>query len=51
MEVNFVGVASLPMYDMPEVRKARDSLWRGFAYNLQREGIGDIPKYLVHDNP
>ena len=51
MEVTFVGVASLPMYDMPEVRKALDSLWSGFAYNLQREGIGDIPKYLVHDSP
>ena len=39
------------MYDMPEVRTALDSLWNGFAYNFQREGIRDIPKDLVHDRP
>ncbi len=39
------------MYDMPEVRTALDSLWRGFAHNLHLEGIADIPNYLVHDRP
>ena len=41
----------MPMYDMPEVRKALDSLWRGFAINAQREGLRDVPKGLVHGRP
>ncbi len=38
----------MPMYDMPEVRTALDSLWRGVALNAQREGLSDVPKELVH---
>lgn len=43
-----VGVASMPMYDMPEVRKALDTLWRGLARNLRREGLSDVPDRLTH---
>jgi ABC-type phosphate/phosphonate transport system substrate-binding protein len=46
-----MGVASMPMYDMPEVRTALDSLWNGFAHNLRREGVTDVPEELVHDRP
>ncbi len=50
VEVFFVSVASMPMYDMPEARAALDSLWRGFAANARREGLNDVPKELVHDS-
>ncbi len=43
-----MSVASMPMYDMPEVRGALDSLWRGFAANAHREGLGEVPRELVH---
>ncbi len=46
-----MGVASMPMYDLPEVRTALDSLWNGFAHNLRREGVTDVPEKLVHDRP
>ncbi|MFQ5954735.1 MAG: phosphate/phosphite/phosphonate ABC transporter substrate-binding protein [Kiloniellales bacterium] len=42
-------VASMPMYDMPEVRPALDSLWSGLARYLEREGIADVPGRLTHD--
>jgi ABC-type phosphate/phosphonate transport system substrate-binding protein len=38
----------MPMYDMPEVSAALDSLWRGFATNLRREGLDDVPGALIH---
>ncbi len=44
-----MSVASMPMYDLPELRMALDSLWRGFATNAHREGLGEVPKELVHD--
>ena len=37
------------MYDLPEVRTALDSLWKGFASNFRREGITDVPDNIVHD--
>ena len=43
-----MSVASMPMYDIPEVRAALDSLWHGLAANLRREGLRDVPKGLVH---
>ncbi len=43
-----MSVASMPMYDLPELRMALDSLWRGFATNAHREGLGEVPKELVH---
>lgn len=46
-----MGVASLPMYDLPEIRDALDSLWDGLARHLRREGIADVPDRIVHDRP
>jgi len=42
-------VASLPMYDLPEVREATDLLWRSLAQALQRRGI-DAPATLTRDD-
>jgi len=41
-------VASLPMYDLPEVREATDELWRALAASLRRRGI-DAPGTLTRD--
>ncbi len=46
-----MGVASLPMYDLPEVRPALDALWGALARNLGREGVAGVPETLVHDRP
>ena len=40
--------ASLPMYDLPEVRPALDALWAGLARHLAREGVPDVPCALTH---
>jgi hypothetical protein len=40
-------VASLPMYDLPEVRPALDALWAGLARHLAREGVLDVPCALT----
>lgn len=39
-------VASLPMYDLPEIRPALDALWAGLARHLTREGVPDVPSAL-----
>jgi ABC-type phosphate/phosphonate transport system substrate-binding protein len=39
-----MAVASLPMYDLPEVRPALDALWAGVARHLRREGVADVPE-------
>jgi ABC-type phosphate/phosphonate transport system substrate-binding protein len=44
-----MGVASMPMYAMPEVRGALDGLWDGFARHLRYQGVADVPDRLVHD--
>lgn len=36
-------LASLPMYDLPELRAATDAWWRGLARAFRREGIADVP--------
>ncbi len=46
-----MAVASMPMYEMPEVRKALDALWVGLARYFKREGIADVPAHIVHDRP
>jgi hypothetical protein len=46
-----MSVASLPMYDLPEVRPALDALWAGLARHLAREGVRDVPCALTHDAP
>lgn len=43
-----MSVASFPMYNLPEVRSALDSLWKGMVRNLRREGIAEVPDELVH---
>jgi len=39
-------VASLPMYDLPELRAATDAWWQGLARAFRREGIADLPASL-----
>ncbi len=41
-------VASMPMYDMPEVQKALDSLWAGLARHLKRQGLSEVPDHIEH---
>jgi ABC-type phosphate/phosphonate transport system substrate-binding protein len=44
--VRTVAVASLPMYDLPELRAATDAWWHGLAWAFRREGIADVPGSL-----
>ncbi len=44
-------IASLPMYDLPEVRPALDQLWHGIADNLKADGLTEVPEQLAHDVP
>ncbi|MGH6905458.1 MAG: phosphate/phosphite/phosphonate ABC transporter substrate-binding protein [Geminicoccaceae bacterium] len=46
-----MSAASLPMYDLPEVRPAEGALWAGLARHLEREGVADVPRGLAHDQP
>jgi ABC-type phosphate/phosphonate transport system substrate-binding protein len=39
-------VASLPMYDLPEIEAATDEWWKGLARAFRREGISDVPDTL-----
>jgi ABC-type phosphate/phosphonate transport system substrate-binding protein len=41
-------VASMPMYDMPEVQGALDSLWAGLVRHLKREGLNEVPSHIHH---
>jgi ABC-type phosphate/phosphonate transport system substrate-binding protein len=43
--------ASLPMYDLPEVRAAQNALWAGLARHLAREGVVDVPAALACEEP
>ena len=42
-------IASLPMYNIPEIRKASSSLWNGIAKYLRLEGVEKVPDRLVFD--
>lgn len=44
-------VASLPMYDLPEVRPAMASLWTGIARHLRQGGLTDVPEALAFERP
>jgi len=46
-----VATASLPMYDLPEVRNAHDTLWAVLAQNLRYKGLDKVPDHLTHDQP
>ncbi len=39
-------LASLPWYDLSEIRAATDALWGRFAQNLRRHGVRDVPAML-----
>jgi ABC-type phosphate/phosphonate transport system substrate-binding protein len=41
-----MAIASLPMYDLPELRAATDAWWHGLAQAFRREGIADVPDSL-----
>ncbi len=45
------GIASLPMYNIPEVRMALDEFWRGLVRYFELEGVGGVPSSLMHDRP
>lgn len=40
-------IASLPMYDLPELRTATDEWWSGIAAALRRAGIDAVPDRLT----
>jgi ABC-type phosphate/phosphonate transport system substrate-binding protein len=42
-------LASLPMYDLPEVAAATDGWWRGLAAAFRRAGLEEVPDRLRRD--
>jgi ABC-type phosphate/phosphonate transport system substrate-binding protein len=42
-----MNLASLPMYDLPELARATDAWWAGLARHLRREGVADVPDLLT----
>jgi ABC-type phosphate/phosphonate transport system substrate-binding protein len=44
-------VASLPMYNLPEMAAVNAGFWRTIAEELRREGIVDVPNELLKDSP
>lgn len=40
-------IASLPMYDMEELRPQTDALWQHFADAMRRAGVDDVPDSLT----
>ncbi len=43
-------IASLPMYDLPRLRRATDAWWRGLARHMQAAGIDDVPDALERES-
>ena len=43
--------ASLPMYDLLEVRPALDAIWADLAMRLTRMGVREVPAALMHGRP
>ncbi|MDJ0972285.1 MAG: PhnD/SsuA/transferrin family substrate-binding protein [Kiloniellales bacterium] len=39
-------LASLPMYDLPELRASTDAWWQGLADAFRRQGLEDVPETL-----
>ncbi len=46
-----MSVASLPMYDLPELRAAHAALWAGIARHLRQAGGPRVPAALCQDRP
>ncbi len=44
-------VASLPMYDLPELRAQTDALWRRLAAAMRDAGVNDVPDSLSRQEP
>jgi len=42
-------IASLPMYDLPEMRRAVDDWWRGLRGALGRAGVAAVPEVLTRN--
>ncbi len=42
-------IASLPMYDWPELQEAHDTMWRDLGEKLHRSGL-EVPGKLAHDD-
>lgn len=42
-------IASLPMYDLPELRAATDALWTALCRALQARGVSGVPSQLCRD--
>jgi ABC-type phosphate/phosphonate transport system substrate-binding protein len=42
-------LASLPMYDLPELAAATDGWWQGLVAAFRRAGVGDVPERLSRD--
>ena len=42
-----MSLASLPMYDLPELRWATDRFWQGLAGHLRAAGIAEVPPSLT----
>ncbi|MEQ8442983.1 MAG: PhnD/SsuA/transferrin family substrate-binding protein [Alphaproteobacteria bacterium] len=40
-------IASLPQYDLPEIRRATDAWWSGIARHLRARGVEDVPDGLT----
>ncbi len=43
--------ASMPWYDLPEIRDATDAFWAALVAKLAERGIEDVPKQLDRDVP
>ena len=44
-------VASLPMYDLPELRPAAEAVWRSMARSLRGAGLEGVPGRLTWAPP
>ena len=44
-------IASLPMYDMPELRPAAEAVWRSMARTLRATGVQGVPARLTWRPP
>ncbi len=45
------GIASLPWYDIPEVRWANDRIWAAIRHSLAEMGVSSLPFTLERDSP
>jgi len=45
-----MSLASLPMYDLPELREATDAWWAGLAEKFRAAGIAEVPDRLTRSD-